>query len=236
VPAEAFLRRDGRLGRLLVGGRYLPGADGPAARVVLTLDGAPLADWTVDGRAAWFAQWIDLPDVSRDDGPYAMLEAEVTSADPARPVPDGGLVAFEQFDAAPVGALMYAYADGWHEREADPRTGRQWRWSSAVSALEVRDWGGDLMLTASGESPLRYFDRAPAVTVRAGDLEIGRFVPSDDFTETVRVPAEALARAGGRLTIETDLTFAPGDRGENADRRQLGLRLFQLGLTRLQAR
>ncbi len=236
MPAQAFLRRDAGLRRLLVGGRYLPGAEAPAARLILTIDGRLLDDWTVDVHAAWFTRWIDLPDLAGGDGPYATLQVEVASADPARPVPGDGLVALEQFDAAPAGALMYAYAEGWHEREVDPGTGRQWRWSSGASTLEVRDWGGDLTLTMFGESPLRYFDVAPTVSVRAGDRELARFTPSDDFTESVLVPREALAAAGGLLRLETDRTFAPADRGDNEDRRRLGLRLFRIDLVRREVR
>ena len=231
-PADAYLRRQSGLGRLLIGGRYLQGAEAPAARVTVTIDERPLEEWTVDAQTAWFARWIDVPDLSGGDGAYATLRVGVTSVDPAWSVPESGLVALEQFDAAPAGSLMFAYADDWHEREADPRTGLVWRWSSEASTLEVRDWGGDLTLTISGESPLRYFDAAPTVTVRAGDQELARLVLSDDFTETIRVPAGALVAAGGRLRLETDRTFAPAEREESADRRRLGLRLFRLELAR----
>jgi hypothetical protein len=232
TPAAAYLRRDAGLSRLLIGGRYLDGVGTSAVRATVTLDDQPLAEWVEDGRAGWFVRWIDLPDASAGDGPYATLRVDVAASDPARPVPENGLALLEQFDAAPAGVLMYAFNRDWHEREADPATGRQWRWSSAASTLEVRDWGGDLTLALAGASPLHDFAEAPTIRVLAGDRELARFSPTGDFTEIVAVPAEALAEAGGRIRIATNRTFVPADRDESGDRRQLGVRFFRVELTR----
>ncbi|MEZ5318869.1 MAG: hypothetical protein R2752_15825 [Vicinamibacterales bacterium] len=231
-PAEAWLRRDAGLARILIGGRYLRDAAAPRAHLTVSLDGEVLDAWDVGAAAPWFVRWIDLPGVPAGDEAYAALRVAVTSADAGRAVPDDGLVALEQFDAAPAGALMYAFASDWYEREANPSTGLQWRWSGATSTIEIRDWGRDLALTLSGESPLRYFDGPATVVVRAGDREVGRFQAAADFTETVQIPADALAAAGGRVTVGTDRTFVPADRGESPDRRRLGLRLFRVTLAR----
>ena len=47
-------------------------------------------------------------------------------------------------------------------------------------------------------------------------------------TWNVTVPLDRLTRANGRLTIETNRTFVPAERGEGADRRRLGLRVFDV--------
>lgn len=87
---------------------------------------------------------------------------------------------------------------------------------------------GDLTLTISGESPLRYFAQGTDLTVRVGDIEVGRRHIRDDFTESFVVPAAALAAARGDIALEVSDTYVPAERGESADRRQLGLRVFDL--------
>jgi hypothetical protein len=81
-------------------------------------------------------------------------------------------------------------------------------------------------LTLSGESPLRYFDAPPAVVVRAGAREVARFSPSADFTQSIVLPADALAAADGRVTISSDKMFVPAERGGAPDRRHLALRIY----------
>jgi hypothetical protein len=83
-------------------------------------------------------------------------------------------------------------------------------------------------LSLAGESPLRYFDAAPHVTVRAGGQVLATEQPSSDFEFRVKVPAPALAASDGMITIETDQTFVPQERSGSPDRRTLGLRIFEL--------
>ena len=42
--------------------------------------------------------------------------------------------------------------------------------------------------------------------------------------------AAALRESGGAITIETDQVFRPADRGQGADRRALGLRIYRARL------
>jgi hypothetical protein len=225
-PAEAFLRRDPAPLRVMIGGRYLSNPTDAPALVTVQLGPTRIAEWTVTSEPRWFVQWIELPaGVPGGSGPYAPLTVRVASAIPGRPSPTVGL---EQFDAAPLDDFIAAFVDGWHEQEEDPTRGRLWRWTSERSAILVRDAGADLRLTLAGESPLRYFDRAPTVIVKAGDQELGRFSPSADFVQQVDVSASALRASAGRLTIETDLTYVPAERGGSPDRRRLGLRLYQI--------
>ena len=90
----------------------------------------------------------------------------------------------------------------------------------------MRPVGRDVRLTLSGESPLRYFDRAPAVTVSVGDREVGRFSPSADFTERIMLPADALAAADGHVVITSDKFFVPAERARSSDKRHLALRIY----------
>ena len=171
-------------------------------------------------------RWIDLPaGLPPGSTPYARLSVRVLPVLPGRSAPPVGL---EQFDAAPAGVPIYAFADGWYELEEDPATGRLWRWTSARSALELKDWRPVTTLVIEGESPLRYFDHPPTIIVRTGDREISRFAPATDFLQAVSIPADALQASGGRLTIETDLTFSPAERHQSADQRKLGLKLTRV--------
>jgi hypothetical protein len=228
-PVEAYLARTATPTRVLIGGRHLA-ANGPPARLTADLDGQRLREWTVTPAQPWFVEWIDLPGgVPAGAGAYATLSIQAASLEPGRAAPWVGL---EQFDAAPADDVVFAFQPGWHELEHDPRTGRTWRWSASRSTIQVRGAPGDVRLTLAGESPLVYFDRAPTVTVLAGAREIARFRPSADFTETIVVPAAALAEANGEIAIATDLTFVPGDRENTPDRRTLGLRLYSVSVTR----
>ena len=83
-------------------------------------------------------------------------------------------------------------------------------------------------MTLAGESPLRYFAAAPRVRVLAGDREIAAFDLATDFDRDVTLPADALAAANGRVTIETTKFFVPADRGGSADRRHLALRIYSV--------
>ena len=225
-PADGYLRRDPSPATLLVGGRDLSGPDVPAGVVAIDLDGHTIDQLQVTPASPWFTRWIDLPNgVPTGPTAYARLTVRVTSVLPDQPAPPVGL---EQFDFATAGHAMYALVDGWFEPEEEPATGRLWRWSSGHSVLEIKGYGPSVTLVLAGESPLRYFDHPPTVVVRAGSREIARFSPSADFTQAIAVPAEALDASSGQLSIDTDLTFAPAERGQSQDQRRLGLRLFRV--------
>lgn len=220
-PVEAFIRRDPGPTRIMIGGRRLRGGD---ATIVVELDGQPLTQFSANG---WFVQWIDVPAgrLASGSDPYARLTVRATAAVIGQPVPD---VALEQFDAARADDVMYALASDWYELEHDPRTGEVWRWSSGKSTIDVKSSGQNLTLRLAGASPLKDFDHAPTVVVRASDRELGRFSPSAAFDKTIDIPADALAASSGRITVETDLTFSPAERFGGADTRRLGLKLHEV--------
>lgn len=155
------------------------------------------------------------------------MRVSVRAASGSGPSP---VIGFEQFDAAAISDPMLAFAEGWHEQEEDPKTGRLWRWTSDKSTLRVihPPVQGELRLGLSGISPLEDYDRAPTVVVRAGDRELARFSPSADFDENIRIPADALQASKGVITIETDLTYVPAELNGGPDRRRLGLRLTRV--------
>ena len=140
-------------------------------------------------------------------------------------------VAIEQFDLQSVGVPVWGFDHGWHEAEFDRRTGRPFRWSSGSADLRIAGASRDVELRLSGESPLKYVGRVPAVVVRVGSVVVARETPSADFRWRIRVPIAALAAGGGVVTIATDAIFRPGGAG-SADRRELGLRLFEVAIAR----
>ena len=90
---------------------------------------------------------------------------------------------------------MFGFGDGWHEPEYNPATARAWRWMSERARLWVRPVGRDVTLTIAGESPLRYFDRAPKVRVVAAGIELAQFTPPAISRRTITIPAKALTLA-----------------------------------------
>ena len=80
----------------------------------------------------------------------------------------------------------------------------------------------------TGESPLHYFDDAPAVRVGVGDRTLSEIRPTADFTTEVAIPADLLAAAGGRVVISSDRAFVAGEREGTQDRRKLALRIFSV--------
>ena len=219
APITAWVRRRPEAARMLVGGRHLGGASDPPAAFVAALDGREVGRW--ESPAGFFLHEFDLaPGALSGDGPLARLTIAST-APGAAPVP----TAIEQFDLQSRGSLMWAYDAGWHEAEFEPARGL-WRWTSERATLRLVDATTPVTITIRAERPRRYFDDDPIVRMTAGDRLLGetRF----DTTElwSVTVPLEALQASNGRVTIETNLTFVPVERGDAPDRRRLGLRVF----------
>jgi len=231
-PSVAWIRTRPGPGTLMIGGRHL--VDGaPPVRIALSLDGVAMESFETP--AGYFFRRLELPAGSlqgsdrgqtgvRPPAP-AYVPLVVTSA-PADGSTRELAVGLEQFDLQSPGVPMIGAESGWYEPEYNPRTAQAWRWASDKAILWVRPVGRDLTLALSGESPLRYFDSAPTVIVAAGTRELGRFSPSSDFTQSIVVPADALAAADGRVTISSDKTFVPAERGGPPDRRHLALRIY----------
>jgi hypothetical protein len=215
-------RPDGAL--LVIGGESTHAAGGPAARVSVTVGDRLFAEWDVVAGSRFFkripvdAGWL------AGDGGFSRLVASYKGAN-GRPE----RVRLTQFMVASPGSVFHVQHAGWNEVEYSDQMQRRWQWTTARAETFVNSAGRDLTLTLAGESPLRYFDTPPHVTIRAGNHVLATAQPSDDFEMTVKVPAAALASADGMLTIETDQSFVPHERsGSSPDRRTLGLRLFDM--------
>jgi hypothetical protein len=66
--------------------------------------------------------------------------------------------------------------------------------------------------------------------VWSGEARLGTIQLAADFTVRLGVRASRIAAGGGTLRLTTSQTFAPAERGASADRRRLGLRLFNVAV------
>lgn len=221
-PSVAWLRARQDEALLMIGGRNLGAATDPQAHIALTIGGRALHEF--DAPPGFFFQLVPVPAATFAGGRgYVPLEVTSRAADRSGKAVAVGL---EQFDLQAAGLPMIGVESGWQEPEYNPLTSLSWRWTSERATLWVRPIGRDVTLTVSGESPLRYYDAAPNVTVTVGGTSVGRFHPSSDFTQAIVLPAAALAAADGRVVIESDKWFVPGERNGSADKRHLALRVY----------
>jgi hypothetical protein len=223
-PIHAWIRRRTSPMHAMIGTYHLGGADDPAAEIELALDGRVLDRWTLSPAERNSLRFLDLP-ATTGEGDYATLT--VSSRSPAGD-PRRAPVAVRQFDAQDATRLIYGFGEGWHELEYDDATGRLWRWSSDRSVVRVHGMPQDVRLTLRGESPLRYFDSPPVVSVLAAGHTVAQFRPADDFEWSATVSADAVAAAGGAITLRLDRAYLPGVAEGTTDERRLGLRLFDI--------
>jgi hypothetical protein len=220
-PSTAWIRARSSEADLVLGGRQVGGA--APARLTLTLADRAIATWDI--APGFFFRHLALPAGALAGRAYVPLRVSAAAADGSgRPVD----VKLEQFDLQSDDNVMFGYVDGWHEPEYNPATSRAWHWMSEKGTLWVRPVNRDLTLVIAGESPRKYFDSAPVVTVRAAGAEVGRFSPDGDFSQQITVPAKAVAASNGMLTVESSLWFTPAQRGESADQRHLALRIYSV--------
>jgi hypothetical protein len=214
---SAWVRRRPEPVSVLVGGRHLGTASDPPARFVMAVDGMEVAHW--DAAPGFFLHEFELPAGALRGNGLAELTIQSSSSS-ASSVP----TAIEQFDLQSSGTLMWGYGDGWHEAEFNTELG-VWRWSSDRATLRIVGWSGPLEIAFGVESPRKYFDEDPIVRLTAGGEVLGETRFADRDTWSTRVSVDALRRSDGRITIETNRTFVPAERG-GPDRRRLGLRVF----------
>jgi len=227
-PLVAWVKRRTETTTMMIGGRHLGLGAGPSARVDVTIDGREVDTWTVAPANDFFLRFVTLPGGSMaGDARYARLEvqARVISGN-ART----GIVAIDQFDLQEPAAVMRGYDAGWYEPEYNPTTGQTWRWASERAALRTTTVDRDLELQVTGESPMKYFAKPSRVAVRVGSQSLFSNGVAADFAWSIRIPASALSQSGGLITIESDQSFRPADRGQNADRRALALRIYSATL------
>ena len=233
--AEGWMRRSAAPRRLVVGGRNLGGPGAPVVRFALRLGDRVVDTWDVAPNPGFFVRSITIAGSAVAPG-GSELEAFVVTAAAG----DGSVgqvpTAIEQFGLQPLDAVQFAFAEGWHEDEFQPRTGLRWRWSSGESWLQVWPVDRDIRIRLAAESPLKTFDEAPIVKLTAGARELARATPGDAFAIDVIVPADVLRAANGRIVLRSSRTFVPADNvsagdPRRGDRRALGLRVFEAAVT-----
>ena len=222
-PSVAWIRGRSGAADLIIGGRHLGAAGDPPARLTLASDRGPIDVWEIS--PGYFFRRIVVPAGVLDGSGYVPLRVSSTAADGSGRVVR---VALEQFDLQPEGTVMFGFVDGWFEPEYNPKTAQAWRWISEQGRLWIRPVGRDVVVTITGESPLKYFDKAPSVRVSAAGVVVSQFAPSADFTQRITIPAKALAASGGIVTFDTDLWFSPAERRESPDTRHLALRVYSV--------
>jgi hypothetical protein len=207
---------------LIVGGESTAAAGSNAARVSATIGDRVIEEWDVAPGARFFKRMTLNPGTLAGEGSFSRLVVSYRGAD-GRPQ----RVRLTQLMIASPQATFHVQHAGWNEVEYSDQMQRRWQWTTARADTFVNSGGRDLSLTVAGESPRRYFDRAPRVTIRAGTQVLATAEPADDFELNVKIPASALAASDGQLTIETDQSFIPHERSGSPDRRTLGLRIFK---------
>ena len=226
-PIRAWIRpRDGAA-TMMIGGRHLGSGSGPEALVTVRVDGREIERWTVAPSAPSFLRFIPLrARRTRRAAPWCALEIQATA--PGGATTD--IVAIDQFDLQAPETPMLGFGEGWQEPEYDASPGLSWRWASGKAVLRTSSTDRDVELQIVGESPRRYFDRPSRVVATAGGTQLWSIDAGSDFAWSFRVPAAALRSSGGAITIETDQFFRPADRGQGADKRALGLRIYLVKL------
>jgi hypothetical protein len=222
APITAMIKRRANAARLMIGGRHLGAANDPPVRFTLSIDGTVFQQFDVT--PGFFLKSFDIPAGRLEgEGQWATLSVQSTPSTGSAPIQ----TAIEQFDLQDAQSTMWGYGEGWQEAEFSQALG-VWRWSSDRAALRFIGPPRSVQITMSIESPLRYFDAAPSVKVRAGDREIASSTIDAAKEWTFDIPVDALTASGGVVTIETDKTFVPAERSGGADHRRLGLRVFAI--------
>jgi hypothetical protein len=218
APITAMIRRRPGAARLLIGGRNLAAAGDPAAHIKVSIDGVVFQEW--DAPPGFFLKIFDIP-AGRlvGEGTWSTLSVQST--------PAAVQTAIEQFDVQDDHVTVWGYDQGWQEAEYSMAFG-VWRWASDRATLRIAGPPRAVRVTLTIESPLRYFDAPPTVRARAGQRELASATLTGTGDWTIEVPADALAASGGAITVETDKTFVPAERGSAPDRRRLGLRVFAI--------
>ena len=223
APITAGVRRRPESVHVLVGGRHLGGANEPPVTMITAIDGTDVAQWTVV--PGFFLHEFDLPAGALAGEGLATLSLRSISG-------QGGSIAtsIEQFDLQSTDTLMWGYAEGWHEAEFEPALG-VWRWTSDRATLRIVANDRPVTVTVQVESPERYFDDLPTVRMLAGSQVLAETRFEASLVWRVVVAPALLQQSGGHVTIETNRTFVPAERGQQNDRRVLGLRVFAVDVS-----
>ncbi|HEX5109483.1 MAG TPA: hypothetical protein VFV95_13595 [Vicinamibacterales bacterium] len=210
-----------------IGGEYLPSpGDGPAD-LSIALDGTELRTIALLPDRPQFLERIPFPPGSLS-GPGTFASLRV--AWHARAAASMPRVHLTQFELQPPDRTFWVYGHGWHDLEIDVASGQEWRWTSERAEVAVHTAGRDVEMQIVADVPIADLDGAPVVTIGAAGVTLRTLHPRGRFTDTVRVPADVVDRAGGVLVMATDRTLVPDERTGSGDRRHLGVRVYELRL------
>jgi hypothetical protein len=124
-------------------------------------------------------------------------------------------------DLSPVRNLIYS--SGWYQAESS--SAQSWRWMGKKGTVALFNAAEEMTLYLQGQGIERanLSDKA-TIIVRLDGQEIARFAERDiALNRTIRT---ASAKLWSTLTIETDATFIPKQRGQGTDERELGFQCF----------
>ena len=224
--ATMFVARRPGPAVLFLGGERVPDTTPQALILTLNVDGRDVLNQRLPPEQHQFFRRIALPaGTLSGPGVFANVVAAWRAERESAPAPALHLT---QFELQAPDRPFWVYSHGWHDREFDQQTDREWRWTSSRAELRVNPAGHDFEIQIAGEVPIADLDGAPVVTISAGDEPLQTIEPRGPFSTTVRVTADALDRAEGVLAIATDRTFVPDARHGSGDRRRLGLRITEL--------
>ena len=210
-----MVRRRPAAARLLIGGRNLAGAERSGGAISRCRSTASLfQEW--DASPGFFLQVFDIP-AGRlaGQGTWATLTVQSTPSGRSRRRSSNST---SRTSSRRCGATT----------RAGRRRNTAWPWASGagraiVQRLRIAGPPRAVRVTLTIESPLRYFD-ARANGARA----CRRAGTAASTTSPIRANGPLTCRptrfrpSGGAITIETDKTFVPAERGSAPDRRRLG--------------
>ena len=226
-PIRAWLRpRDGAA--TMIDRRAPPrSGSGPEAIVTVRIDGREIERWTVTPATPSFVKFMALPPGSSP----APRPGACSRSRPRRPT------ARTRGSSRSSSSICRPPA---RQCWASPKAGRSpsTRRCRALVALGQRKavlrssvTDRDVELQLVGESPRRYFDRPSRVVVTAGGHPtVERRCRRTTSRGRSACRRRRSRRLGGAITIETDQFFRPADRGQGADHRALGLRIYLVTL------
>jgi hypothetical protein len=213
---------------MVIGGRHLGAASDGDVEIELALEGIVIDRWRLTFAERNFLRFVTLRGIPPGEGDYGRLSVASRSLAPHAPaVP----VAIRQFDIQPLSRVVWGFAEGWHEAESDFDAGLNWRWTSERSVVRLLHSPGAVRLKIRGESPLKYLDAAPSVTISVGAQKIAQFRPDADFAWDLMVPEDLLADTESVITIATDRVYVPSAVEGTTDERRLGLRILEWSVT-----
>jgi hypothetical protein len=133
-------------------------------------------------------------------------------------------------------AAFVAFVDGWHNAERSEQLGREWRWSKRVGRIAFRNPKAASELWLELDQPLAgVASPQPVQLVHSGTV-LDAFTLEGQAITIHRTPLEREA-LGAADTVELELvagqSFVPAETPSlgNADRRELGVRVFNLYLS-----